>query len=158
MFRYGSAIDLQVRPLRLQPLFQPCQHPGCTSGGSGHKEMVFTKPGGDTVVKDDSVSLAHHSIAALPFRQCRKHVRIDAVKENSGVRTLDINLSECGSVHHSHALPGCHALTPNSIFHAFSRLREVPGSLPLTHILEYCAGVNMPLMERRDAHGIGKQS
>src|SRR4051812_19275331 len=152
-----GAIYLQVRPLRLQPFFKPRQYAGSTSSSSGHQEMVFTQPRGDTVIKDDAVSLAHQSVSALSFRQCRKDIRVDPIEENSGIRTLDIDLSEGRGVHHGHTLPGCNALTPNGIFHAFSRLREVPRSLPLSHVLEYRASINMPLMQRCDADGIGKQ-
>src|SRR5687768_973963 len=100
MLGYGGAVDFQVGPLCLQPLFQPCEYPGSTSCGSGHQEMIFTQTGGDTVIKDHPVSLAHQAVAALPFGQCRKHVCIYAVEENCSVRALYINFSEGGGVHH----------------------------------------------------------
>src|SRR5436190_23633381 len=113
MFRYRSAINFQIRPLRLQPFFQPGQHPGSTSRCSGHQEMVVAQPGGDTAIEYDTVSLTQQSVAALPFRQCREHICIDAVEKNRSVRTLDIDLSEGRSIHYGHAFPGCYALTAN---------------------------------------------
>src|SRR5687768_9981831 len=120
--------------------------------------MVFPQPGGDTVIKHHPISLAHQSVAALAFLQCRKDIRINTVEENSGIRALDIYLSEGRGIHYGHTLPGCQALTPNGIFHFLSRLWEVPRSLPLPDIFEYGTSFNMPLMQRCDADGIGKLS
>src|SRR5678816_1642085 len=120
--------------------------------------MVLTQPRGHAVIKDNSVSLAHHSVAALPFRQCRKHICIDAVEKNSCIGSLYIDLSECRSIHHSDPLTCSNTFTPNGIMHAFSRFRKVPRPFPLPDIFEYGTRFHMPLVQRCDADRIRKLS
>src|SRR5688500_8123809 len=152
-----GAIDLQVRPFRLQPLFQPGQHPGSATCGGGHQKMVFTQAGCDTVVKDNTISLAHQTVAALSHRQCREDVGINAVKEYRCVRTLDIDLSKGRGIHHCHTVSCGQALAPHGITHTLSWLGKIPRPLPLPYILEYRGCFYMPLMKWCDADRIRDQ-
>jgi len=116
------------------------------SSGNG-----FYQPGVTPSSKTMPSALAHQSIAALPFRQCREDIRI-VRRGNRGIRTLDIIFPRVeASITATPCLAATHSRLTASCM-CFSRIGSttVASIAPRPRILHQ---LQMPLMERCDADG-----
>ena len=75
-------------------------------------------------------------------------------RKTAAVRTLEVDLAEGGGVEESDPFTGGKALPSHRRTHLFSRLREVPGTQPLPHRLEYRPLRLVPLVHRGDPERI----
>ena len=146
------AVDLEIRPLGLQPLLQPGQHARRAAGGRGHVEMAWAKPRGHAVVEHHAVVAQHQPVAAAADLELGPGVGVDAVQQLGGVRdpagrscpacSRRTGRRRCAPRRHSRCTAACMS-SP--------RLREVARALPVADILEHRALRRRPGVARRAA-------
>ena len=138
--------------MHLQQVFEPAHDLARLRGGRGHVELVLGDARRGAVIQHDAVVVQHHAIAHLADGQLGEAVDIDAVQELRRVRTLDVDLAECGHIGEAHA--AAHELH----FLHIGRLGRIagpgviPGALPQSGVDEGGAVLLVPVVERRAAH------
>src|SRR3546814_526479 len=79
-------------------------------------------------------------------------VGVDAVKELTGVRALDIDLAQGRGIQQADAVAHGFAFALDRSVHVFAVLGEVPWALPLADVFEFSTVFYMPGMQRGEAH------
>src|SRR5450830_1676360 len=149
---HGGEVHLHVRPFGLVVQLQPLQDASRAAGGGGHQEVVVGQTGGDAVVEDHAVFLAHQAVAGLAHIELGPGVGVDAVEEFTGVRALDIDLAQGRGVEQADAVAHGLALTLDRRVQVFAVAWEVPWTFPLTDVLELGALLHMPGLQGGVAH------
>ncbi|OMP13232.1 hypothetical protein COLO4_02038, partial [Corchorus olitorius] len=147
-------VHLQLRPFGLVVQLQPFEDARGAAGGGGHQEVVVGETGGDAVVEDHAVFLAHQAVAGLADVQLGPGVGVDAVEEFPRVLALDVDLAQGRGVEQADAAAHGQALAIDRGMQVLARLGEVPGALPLADVLEQRALLEVPGVQRGVALGL----
>ena len=152
-----GAIDLQLRPLGLEPFLQPLQHGGGVAAGRGHQVAVLAGPGGDPVVEHHAVLAEHQPVAAPPDSQRLPAVGVDAVQELGRVGAANVDLAERGGVEDAGGLAHGAAFARDRLAHGLAAARIVTRPEPLADRLEDRPAGFLPVLHRRAAHRVGER-
>src|SRR4051794_14694792 len=148
LLRDRGAVNLEFRPLGLEPLLEPGEDAGGTAGGGRHVEAVGGEARGDAVVEHVAVVPAHQAVAATAGLEAGEEVGVDAVEEGAGVGTLEVDLAERGGVEDADGLAHGPALAGGGGVQILAGARVVARSLPRSHVLEHRAALGVPAVDR----------
>src|SRR4029079_19315976 len=90
----GCKLDARLRPQHLAPELKMLKHLGRIRRGGGDDVVRGPKPCSGAIVEHKTILAQHQAIARLALRKRRKLVDIDAVKEGSGIGSLNVDLTE----------------------------------------------------------------
>src|SRR5262245_7293316 len=119
----------------------------------GHVVVVLSETRGGAVVEHEAILAQHQAITGLAYRESRKGIAIDAVKEDAGVAPLDVDLTERRDIAHADVIAYIRHLAVHSVLRLLTSPRVVERAEPRPGLDEYRALLLGPLMRRRKARG-----
>ena len=150
----AGQVDLQVRPLGLQPAFHPGQYTRRPAGGGVHQVMVLAQPHGYAVIKHHAVFIQHQAIAALANFELGPGVAVHPVQQYGGIRALNVDLAQRRTVKRADAVAYRQHFALDRCMQVFARLGVIPGAFPLANVLEECAMPYVPTVHGGGADGV----
>ncbi len=133
-------IHIQFGAQRLMNEFQMAHHFARSGSCGGHHEVVFAKPCRGAVIHHMPVFAQHQTVTGAAHLEGREHVCVDEIKEFSRVRSLYVDLTECGHVTNTNLAPHHVDLSVTGFAPGFlSRSREVAGAIPQPCLDHWCA-------------------
>ncbi len=154
VIRHGCKPHAHVRPLGLQPAFEPREHARRATRGGGHHVVLVGEAHGHAVVEDHAVLVEHQAIAALADFQLAPRIRVDPVQQLRRIGALNVDLAERRRVENADARAHRQRLARHRGMHVFARLRVVPGALPVADVFERRAVLHVPFVHCRLAYRI----
>ena len=152
--RNGNQMDVQLRPFRLPPQFQPGQHGFRVAGGGVHQVAVFGNTRRHAIVEDGAVLAQHQPVAAAANGEAAERAGVHAMQKLPRIPPLDVDLAKRGGIEHPHALAHRKALAVHRVLHGFAVARVVPRPKPAANVLPLRPVASVPSVHRRAPFGV----
>ena len=135
-------------PLRVQPQELP-KH-GCRTTRGGREIKGFLPEARhDAVVDDDAGFVQHQPISGHPDAKVRKPPCVDSIKEESRLRAVNLDFSECADINQAHCVAHCAHLSCNRLVASLPRAGVVLRAAPVASGHPHGAQGGMVGIERR---------